>query len=371
MQRGLIVHEWLAQIGGSEKVVERLAAQFTDAPIHALWNEAPDRFATGRVEETWLARSPLRHRKALALPLMPATWRHLGPEDADWILCSSHLFAHHARFSGRARDAPKLSYVYTPARYIWEPELDERGRSLAVRTAAPLLRRIDKARAQESQAIAGISTFVRDRIRRSWDREAEVIYPPVEVGDFVDPGTDLVDTDVAVVAALPADYLLGASRFVPYKRMDLVVRAGEVTGLPVVLAGSGPELAALRALAEATGVRAIFVDRPSHRLLVELYRNALAYVFPAVEDFGIMPVEAMATGTPVIGRDTGGVAETVVDGVTGFLLQDFDRTSLRTAIDRLSGLRPGNAVARAWEFDAAVFDEKVREWIERTVTGTG
>jgi len=359
---GAIVHEWLERFGGAENVVERLTALFPDARVHALWNDAPDRFAPEIVSETWLARTPLRRRKALALPLEPLTWRHLGRSEAEWVLCSSHLFSHHARFSGPARQAPKYVYVHTPARYIWSPELDERGRSLPVRLASPPLRSVDRRRAQEAHSIVANSEAVRERIQRHWGVDAGVIHPPVEVDRFTGE-YELDEPDAAVLAALPSEYLLGASRFVSYKRLDLVIRSGVAAGLPVVLAGDGPEREALAQLAAELGVEVHFVSRPSHALLVALFRRSVAFVFPAVEDFGIMPVEAMATGTPVIARDVGGTAETVLDGVSGALVADFSETTVREAVERARGLSADGIVARARHFDASVFDRRVREWL--------
>lgn len=362
---GIIVHEWLECFGGAENVVDRFAALYPAAPIQALWNDAPGRFDPARVHETWLARTPLRRRKALALPFQPQTWRHLGAQDADWIVCSSHLFAHHARFAGAARDAPKHVYVHTPARYIWNPELDERGSSPVVRAAAPTLRAIDRRRAEEAASMMANSVAVRDRIREHWGVDAGVIHPPVDVAALQTP-MPLSPTESAVLAAIPSEYLLGASRFVPYKRLDAVIQAGAAASLPVVLAGGGPERDALEALARSRGVRLVLVDTPSRALLSELYRRSLAYVFPAVEDFGIMPVEAMATGTPVIGRTTGGVAETVQDGVSGVLLDDiaaFGASDFRVALDRAAALDRSAVAHSALRFDTAEFDRSVREWL--------
>ncbi|WP_336648673.1 glycosyltransferase [Microbacterium sp. MMO-10] len=362
---GIIVHEWLERFGGAENVVDRFAALYPQAPIQALWNDAPGRFDPARVHETWLARTPLRRRKALALPFQPSTWRHLGSADADWIVCSSHLFAHHARFAGTARDAPKHVYVHTPARYIWNPELDDRGRSAAVRAAAPALRAIDRSRAEEAASMMANSEAVRERIREHWGVDAGVIHPPVDVVGLRDPAP-LSSAESAVLDGLPSEFLLGASRFVPYKRLDTVVRAGAAAGLPVVLAGGGPERDALVALAAERGVRIVLVDSPSRALLAELYRRSIAYVFPAVEDFGIMPVEAMATGTPVIGRTTGGVSESVQDGVSGVLIEDldaFEGAEFRAALDRVAALDRSAVAARALRFDTAEFDRAVREWL--------
>ncbi|WP_423917936.1 glycosyltransferase [Frigoribacterium sp. 2-23] len=360
---GIIVHEWLEPHGGAEKVVEQLAQVFPDAPIKALWNDAPDRFAPDRVSETWLSKTPLRRHKGLALPAMPMTMRHLGWADADWILSSSHLFAHHARFSGPARSADKFVYAYTSARYIWHPELDERGNSGLIRAASKPLKILDRHRAQEPKSIASISRFVKRRLEQSWRRDSEVIYPPVEVARFAEPGLELSETDNELLSALPDVFLLGASRFIPYKRLDLVIRAGTAADLPVVLAGDGPLLGRFRDLAASQPGRIIIVRSPSQGLLRELYRRSLAYVFPPVEDFGIMPVEAMATGAAVIASSIGGAAETVIDGVTGILLDSFEERELRLAVERMADLKPEDSVARAWEFDETIFRRNIARWI--------
>ena len=359
---GVIVHEWLERIGGAEKVVDRMAALYPDAQIHAMWNDAPGRFEEGRVRETWLARSPLRGRKAAALPLMPATWRRLPSSSADWVLCSSHLFAHHARFAGPSRDAPKFVYTYTPARYIWEPELDARGNSAPARLASAALKPLDRRRAQEAHSIAGISEFVRERIARNWGVDSQVIYPPVDVDAFTSPAP-LTSEEQSLIATLPGEYILGASRFVKYKRLDLVINAGLWAGVPVVLAGGGPEEEELRAAAAQHGIEVRFISNPSDALLAALYRRSIAFMFPAIEDFGIMPVEAMAAGAPVIGPRVGGVSETVVDGVSGVLVDHFSPEEVRAAVDAASRLDRDVIPARARAFSNEEFDRNLQEWL--------
>jgi len=359
---GLIVHEWLEAMGGAERVVDAWAAEFADAPFVVPWDDRPDRWAPGREHQAWLARTPLRRHKALSMPFLLSWWRHLPVSaDPDWMLCGSHLFAHHARLRGR--DVPKYVYTYSPARYIWSPEIDERGSSAAARALAASLQRIDRRRAQEAVKVAAVSRHIAERVERCWGRESTVIHPPVDVRSY--PGSDgeLTDDELAAVMALPRDFVLGASRFVPYKRLDVAIAAGAAADLPVVLAGSGPDRARLAALAEKQARRVTFIDRPSDAMLRALYRRALVYVFAPVEDFGIMPVEAMAAGTPVVGNAVGGATETVVAGITGALLHGVDAHALREAVDAAARCAPDACRARAAEFDGAAFGTRVREWM--------
>jgi glycosyltransferase involved in cell wall biosynthesis len=365
---GILVHEWLARHGGSENVFEVLSSAFPDAERFCLWNDSDGRFEG--VRETVLARTPLRRSKGAALPLMPSVWRHLPARDAEWVLASSHLFAHHARFGGPAREAPKLVYAHTPARYVWAPQLDGRGGGPAARTISALLKPVDRKRAAEPVAVAANSAFIAQRIADTWEREATVIHPPVDVSAFTAGPVELTRSERAVIAALPPEFLLGVSRFVPYKRLDRVIDAGAAAGVPVVLAGGGPEESRLRAMAAERGEWVLIVREPSSALLAELYRRALVLVFPAVEDFGIMPVEAMAAGTPVVANAVGGTAETVIDGVTGALVHEWSGSELALAVERAAGTDAQTCVARALEFDTPVFVDRITKWVAAE-TGTG
>ncbi|CAN7448287.1 glycosyltransferase [Microbacterium foliorum] len=364
---GVLVHEWLAPRGGSENVFEALSRVFPDAARYCLWNESEGRFVVDG--ETWLARTPLRGRKAAAVGLMPLAWRTLPSVDADWILTSSHLFAHHARFGGSGRGAPKLVYTHTPARYIWNPELDVRGDTFAARTAANMLKGLDRRRAQEPVAIAANSVFVQKRIAHAWHRESTVIHPPVDVTAFLRaPEPD--ERDEAALALLPKTFLLGFSRFIPYKRLDLVIEAGIAADVPVVLAGAGPDEARLRSFAEerAPG-RVFFVRSPGAELYRALLQRCIALVFPAVEDFGIVPVEAMAAGRPVIAPAVGGTGETIVDGSTGAFVEHWSRDELRRAVEVAAGVSPEACRTQAEKFSEAVFADRIREWVAESVDG--
>lgn len=359
---GVIVHEWLAPTGGSENVFEALGNMFPDAQRFCLWNDSGGRFEG--VGESWLARTPLKGHKAAALPLMPLAWRHLPAMDADWVLCSSHLFAHQAQFRGRARFAPKLVYTHTPARYVWVPELDGRGDSAIARAVSSALKPVDRRRAQEPISIAANSHFVAQRIEASWGRESTVIYPPVDTLFFSAETLPEVSGDEAeMLERLPDEYLLGVSRLVPYKRLDLVIAAGAAGKLPVVIAGAGPDRARLQSLAAGAGVDVRFVGKPSQAALKHLYRHALAVVFAPIEDFGIIPVEAMAAGAPVIANAVGGAAESVVDGETGILLEEWSAGNLAAAVERAAGMSKEASRRRAQDFAPDRFASEIQAWL--------
>ena len=366
---GLIAHEWIEPHGGSENVLEAIAALYPDADLVTPWSNAPQRFPGRDVKELWLARSPLRGRKALALPALTFAWRTAVPREKkyDWILASSHSFAHHIRPRGASVDAPKLVYAYTPARYVWTPELDQRGSGIIARAASLALRPIDRARAREPQSIAVISNYVAERVRTAWRRDTEVIYPPVEVTlakSVSDWRTRLNAEELNLLEGLPREFILGASRFIPYKRLDLVINAGEAAGLPVVLAGAGPEEAKLREKAAGANVDVHFVIAPSNPLLYSLYQAALVFVFPPVEDFGIMPIEAMALGTPVVANRIGGSAETVSDGFSGVHFDSTDPAALGAAVRLAAELAPSHAQEWSEKFASERFNAELARWVE-------
>ncbi|KRD43103.1 hypothetical protein ASE38_02150 [Cellulomonas sp. Root930] len=371
--RDLIVHEWISPTGGSEKVLDRMVGVLPDAQVICLWDDDPGRYPGREVAESWVAKTPLRGRKALSIPASLAAWRTLDVGEVDRIVISSHAFAHHARPRLRAIDAQKFVYVHTPARYLWAPELDVRGSSRAVRAVSPLLRAVDRRRAGEPSSIAANSRYVRDRIRFSWDRDADVIYPPVDIERIqavADWRDELGADDLAVLDGLPGVYLLGASRFVAYKRLDLVIAAGEAAGLPVVLAGSGPEEARLRECAERASVPVTFVHRPSDAMLFALLQHAVAFIFPAVEDFGIIPVEAMACGTPVVANVLGGAPESIAAPLGGAVVESFSTDELARAISAVADLDRLRIAEQARRFSVARFDAELRRWLDGEAIGS-
>lgn len=347
-----IVHEWYSATGGSETVFRHIAGIVPHAARFVLWREpdVPDDFA---VRESWLARTPLRRAKALALPVMPLVWRTLSRERFDVVLSSSHAFAHTVKFG--SRDGTRyLSYVHSPARYLWSPAHDARGagRSLALPRRA--LRAADVRLSRHVHSYAANSREVAERIRRYWRRDADVIHPPVDVDYFGAPAHES-----------NRDYLLAVGRWVGYKNFALAIAIAAEAGRPLVIAGSGPDEARLRAAAATVGIPVTFEVSPKRERLRELYRGARALLFPTHEDFGMIPVEAQASGTPVVGLRRGGLLETVSEGETGFLVDSLRARDYLPALARLDELRPADIRRNARRFDHTTFADRMSTWIHR------
>ncbi|MEV0330282.1 glycosyltransferase [Micromonospora echinospora] len=347
-----LVHEWFTATGGAEQVFRQLAEVFPAAARFALWRDpgvdAPE------LRESWLARTPLRVSKALALPVMPLVWRTLTRERFDVVITSSHAFAHTARL-GPPERTRYLSYVHAPARYLWTPGVDDRagGRLLAV--PRRVMRALDVRLSRHVHSYAANSREVRDRIRRHWRRDARVIHPPVDVEFFA--------AARGVERVAPRDYLLGVGRWVRYKNFDLVIAIAEAARLPLVIAGSGPEETRLRRLAARATVPVTFEVQPDRTRLRQLYWGARALLFPVHEDFGMVPVEAQACRTPVLGLRRGGLLETVVDGETGVLLDSTDPRDYANALGRLDELDRTRIPAQAARFSGREFASRVTEWV--------
>lgn len=365
---GVLVHEWIAQAGGSENVLEAMSTTFPDADIHCLWNDSLGRFDKCRVRESWMARTPFRKSKALALPLMPVAWRTLQDQGYEWALISSHAFAHHAQFRGARPDFRRFVYVHTPARYVWSRSHDARGDSWAARAASLVLRPLDRHRAREGAEFAANSEFVRERIARAWGVDARVIHPPVDVERIQaveDWRLELTATEGSFLSMLPAGFVLGASRFIPYKRLEDVIRVGEAIGRPVVLAGRGPHRRVLENRTATAKVPVIFVDAPSRAMLYALYQQTALYAFPAVEDFGIMPVEAMAAGAPVLAQAEGGAAESVMPAITGALVRFDDDDAIKAAAEIAMATLRSDRLEHAKTFSLTRFQTEISEWVNR------
>jgi glycosyltransferase involved in cell wall biosynthesis len=323
-----------------------------------LWRD-PDAHRGAAFHESWLARTPLRHAKPLALPVMPITWRTLTREHYDVVITSSHALAHTVKVASDEQTR-YLSYVHSPARYVWSPNYDERGANPLLTLPRLALQAADVRLSRHVYRYAANSLEVQRRIRAYWKRDAQVINPPVDV--------DYYAACPPHARAVQRRYLLGVGRWVPYKNFDLMIEIAEQTRMPLVIAGSGPEEAALRRIAAKVAVPVMFEHRPTRERLRELYWGARALLFPAHEDFGIVPVEAQACGTPVLGIRRGGLLETVIDGRTGFLVDSNEPASYQAVLRGVDALDRSLIMRHARNFSSEVFKARMTAWIAENTT---
>jgi glycosyltransferase involved in cell wall biosynthesis len=361
--RTLVAHEWIERVGGAENVFEQMRLALPNSRAVCLWNDDPARFPD--VEQTRLAASPLHGRKAAAMPFMGSAWNHVDLTDADRVVASSHAFSHHLASRAASAGIPAFAYVHSPARYVWAPEVDNRGNSLAGRLGRSYFRRWDRRHTSREVSYAANSNFVAQRIADAWGHDASVIYPPVNVDRIRAHVPRDFGAENSVIGALPTEFVLGASRLVHYKNLDAAIRAGEILKLPVVLAGAGPDEQRLRSIAESAQVAVTFTGRVGDDLLIELYRRAALFVYMSVEDFGIMPVEAMACGTPALVNSVGGARESVLatGGGTAAVWRE-SRFEDPAVVEQAVGLDMTVARSAVARFSNTAFRANLLSWLD-------
>lgn len=353
-----LVHEWLVQRAGSEVTFEQMAIAFAQADLFALSYDRDVRFDFGdrAVRTTAIDRLCRTARgRSLLLPIMPLAFKSLQDANYDVVVSSTHAFSR----AFAPADAIKLSYTYTPLRYVWHPDIDDRGRSLIARIGAPLVRRQDLRCAALVDSFAAISSAVASRVEAVYGRPARIIYPPCDVEYYSSASEETLPHGVRA-----REYVLTAGRQIEYKRHDLAIRVGHALRLPVVVAGSGPERTRLAQLRDELGSHVLFVDSPSRALLRTLYANAAFTCFGAFEDFGIVPVESLAAGTPVLGYRRGGTLDTVSEEV-GVLVEAQTPAAFASGAAELLRRSIGREPCRQWaaQFSADRFRREMRAWV--------
>ena len=350
-----LVHEWIDARDGSVKTFEEMAVAFPAADLYALSHEPGVEVDTGGrlIHTTRLDARWLRKHRGVTLPLMPLVWRTTRPKARYEVVVSSHhAFAQSNRIAG---DGAHLVYVHAPARYVWSPSFDGRGAGGLLAVPRRAMQAVDVRLSRHVHGYAANSREVQARIQRYWGRHARIINPPVDVPYFADAPLPQ--------RAQPRDYLLGVGRWIPYKNFDLIIEIAGAAGVPLVIAGAGPEEAALRRAAARVRVPVTFERRPSRERLRELYWGARALIFHVHEDFGIIPVEAQACGTPVLGPRSGGLLETVVDGMTGALLDSADPRAYAAALRECDRLDPEQLRKQAQQFSTEAFKTRMAAWL--------
>lgn len=332
--RVLVVHEWLYVWAGAERVLAEIMQVFPEADLVVSFasDEMRARHPTAaRARELWLARLPgIRTHHRWFLPLLAVAFRMLDTRRYDLIISSSHAFAKSAR---ARRGAKHLSYCYSPPRYLYDLQQTYAARAslrqrLALQVMTPLMRAVDRWAARGVDRFIGISHYVAARIERSYGTAAGVVYPPVDVK----PGG---------APAARGTFLLTVGRLVPYKRVDLAIRAAALLDMRLVIVGDGPERARLEAMA---GSNCEFFGAASEEVAGALLSTCAAFVFCAEEDFGIAPLEANAHGAPVVALRKGAAIETIPDGVAGTFFDDETPEAVADAITR--------CLARPWDTEA-------------------
>lgn len=348
-----MVHDWLVTYRGGEKVLEAILDLYPDADLFTLLHAPgalPASIESRTIRTSFLDRVPGIHRRyRYFLPLMPAAIQSLDLSGYERVVSSSHCVAKGVRI---APGALHLAYVHAPMRYMWDRFEDYfgPGRSSALargvaRAVRPHLQRWDRESSGRVHRLVANSANVAAKIERFWGRHASVVHPPVELERFAS----------GPLPSGPGEYFLWVGAFAPYKRVDLVLEAFRQLGLPLWIAGSGQDEARVRA---AAGPTVRLLGQVTDAELPELYRHARALVFAADEDFGITPLESLATGRPVIALGRGGALETVT-AETGVFFPEQTAASLADAVRafeaRESSFNPAQARARASSFSPEAF----------------
>ncbi len=389
-----IVHDYLVNMGGSEKVVEQLLHLYPEAPIYTAIcdpSKISEKIASTRIITSFLQKFPgATKRWQKYLPLMPLAFEQFDLSDYDLVISSNHSCS---KGVITRPETCHICYSHTPMRYAWGSYHDylKACRGLSRYILPPImsyLRLWDRLSADRVDYFVCNSRAVRARIAAYYGREAEVIPPPVDTSFFT-PGEDDLSTGSSFnpvqddpegfegsrssldFARGERDFYLIVARYMPYKRVDLAVIAFTYLGLPLVVVGGvvgyGTTEESLKKMA---GPNISFVGQASGGELRDYYRKAEAFIFPAEEDFGITAVEAQACGTPVIAYSRGGALDTVIDGKTGIFFEEQTPESLVEAVRKFEELSLDSAFIRrhAEKFDESVFRSRMKAFIEEKYT---
>ncbi len=364
-----LVHDWLTGMRGGERCLEVFGELFPAADLYTLLHvrgSVSPAIENRRIVTSFIQGLPQAERRYRHyLPLFPAAVRGFDLRGYDLVLSSSHAVAKSVRVPAGTLH---VCYCFTPMRYVWDLYDDYFGprSGLAARILMPpvagWLRGWDRRTAAGVHQFVAISRFVAERIRRVYGREADVIYPPVDVSRFR-------------VEETPGEFYLVVSALTPYKRVDLAVEACNRLGRRLVIVGTGPEDRRLRTLA---GPTVEFLGWRDDAQTAELFARCRALLFPPLEDFGITPLEAMAAGRPVIAFGEGGARETVVapgggEPPTGLFFARQTVEDLVDAIQRFEAsaqqFEPKALRRRAEAFDRPLFRERIHAYLRARVEG--
>lgn len=356
-----IVHDYLNQFGGAERVVCELAQVFHDAPIYTSIYH-PDLTWPGlthsHVITSWMQNMPLTKRGFRALlPLYPAVFSHLKLENYDVVISSSSSFAKGIEVG---RNTIHICYCYTPTRFLWYPKDYLSRWSMGgvieglLTPAMGYLKRWDLEAARKPDYFLAISSVVKERIEKIYEREAKVIYPSVNTHRFR-------------VCYHSEDFYLIVSRLLPYKRIDIAVEAFNHLNLPLVIIGDGPARQHLQRIANRNITFTGYLSDPE---VLDYFCRCRAFVFPGEEDFGIAPLEANACGKPVVAYRAGGALDTVIEGKNGLFFKQQTPECLAASIlqSREVDWDPDAIRAHAEKFRPEVFHRNMAEFVDEVAS---
>jgi glycosyltransferase involved in cell wall biosynthesis len=359
------IHDWLVTFGGGEQILSSWLEIWPGSPVYTLVHD-PDGPCRSITEDQEihtsfiqrLPRSKVNHRAYL--PFMPMAVEQFDLSGFDLIISCSHAVSHGIL---PQPDQLHINYICTPMRYAWHlyhqyiqgANLEKGVKSWLTKSILHYLRVWDAQTANRVDEYVAISSWVAQNVWRAYRRPASVIYPPV-------------DTDAFQLQEEKDDFYVTVSRLVPYKKNDLIISAfNQMPEKKLIVIGDGPDLAKLQASA---GKNIEFLGFQSFDTLRDCLQRARAFVYAAVEDFGIVPVEAMACGTPVIAYGKGGLLETVIDGMTGLFYQNQADNDLVEAINKFEsgGVRysPLEIRHHAAQFSKQRFQEEFSNYVSRT-----
>ena len=318
----VLCHDWLTGMRGGERVLEILCRGFPDAVIVTLVHNRraiSDIINAHDIRTSWLQHIPgITKNYRRFLPLFPSTIEAMSIPSADLVISTSHCVAKGVR---PEQGTPHICYCFTPMRYAWTFHKEYLGDNpLKLMLAKPvlsLLRRWDRKVCNRVDRFVAISQHVQRRISDFYDREADIVFPPVDT-DRLRPAKDA-----------HGDFDLIVSALVPYKRVDLAIDACTRLGYPLKIVGVGGEMAKLK---KTAGSNVEFLGWQSDNTILGLYQNCRMLIFPGEEDFGIVPLEAQACGRPVVAFGRGGALETVAAGVSGVFFNEQTEDALIEAV---------------------------------------
>lgn len=356
MKKLAIVHDWLTNMGGAEQVIINFKEIYKDAPIYTTFytpEKLDEKLQNLDVRTSFLqGKKPVYDHKKY-FPLMPFAFSAFNMKDYDVILSSSSSCAKGVR---KRKNAIHICYINTPMRYAYEYKYEYTNgmnpiKKLLVNILLFFVKIWDKHNNKRIDYFISNSSEIQRRVKNTYDRDSIIINPPVRCNLF-----DISDTD--------GDYYFIVSRLVGYKRFDLAVKACTELNKKLVIIGDGPEREKLEAIA---GDSVTFLGRQPDEVVRKYMSECKALLFPGLEDFGIVPVEAQACGRPVICYGKGGVLDSVIDGKTGVYFNEQTVDSLKEAILKFESMKFDKKTIRkhALTFDEKEFQKKIKDYVKK------